>query len=58
MDKTLRSLLASLLATLIGAAIISGIRMYAQIARLEERVAAQEKRMDYFHGQPTQGEKR
>jgi hypothetical protein len=57
MDKTLKSLLATILATLIAAAILGGISMYAQLARLEERVSAQEKRMDYFHGRPTQEEK-
>jgi hypothetical protein len=58
MDKTLKSLLATILATLIAAAILGGVSMYAQLARLEERVSAQEKRVDYFHGQPTQGERR
>jgi len=52
-----RQAVVPFLPTLLGSAAVGLLHMYVQIARLEERLAAQEKRVDYFHGHPTQGEK-
>jgi hypothetical protein len=51
MDKLLRQIAITVLAALLTALIVAAFSAYVRLSVLEERVAAQEKRMDWFHGE-------
>jgi hypothetical protein len=56
-SSSIRQAVVPFLLTLLASSILALLSAYVQIVRLEERLAAQEKRIDYFHGQPTRGER-
>ena len=55
MDKALRQIVISVSVVLLAGLIAAAFSAYVRLSVLEERVAAQEKRMNYFHGESGKG---
>ena len=55
-----RDLVTPLLVSLLASAVLGGVRMYADIVRLQSEVRALEQRVDWFHGRvgPREGDQR